>query len=412
MSNTYVILGNQFGDEAKGKLVDYLVDKAGENAVVFRFNGGCNAGHTIKVGETKFYSHLFPSGCFSGKTKNYLGPGVVVNLKALFDEYEDHTSKGLDLTNKFFISELAHITFNCHVEIDKRMNSSIGTTNKGIGPTYSDIASRKGMRFDQLLQENWKEQLKDLYNYHNICLDYVELDYIEGKLEQIKKWVIPQYVIENEFNNENNVIFIEGANALMLDTYHGTYPYVTSSHCSLSGVFTGLGISPKYMKTRKWEIIGVAKCYITRVGGGVLPTEDKTEIGSEIQRIGGEIGVTTGRKRRCGWLDLPQLKYANNINGTDYLNITKLDVLSFLDEIKVCTKYNTEIYPSNENKLSKVVPEYVSLPGWKGFNISKCETWDELHPNIKSFIKFIESETGIKVKYINSGPERNQMIIL
>jgi adenylosuccinate synthase len=412
MTNTFVVLGQQFGDEAKGKLVDYLVEKYKDNAVVFRFNGGNNAGHTIKIDNIKYFSHLFPSGSFTPGVKNYLGPGVVINLRGLFDEYNEHISKGINLDNRFFISELCHITFDVHILLDKAHNKNIGTTNKGIGPTYSDIASRKGIRLDMLLGDNWENHLLNLYNFHNYELQESEKDFIISCKEMLMKWCVPQNKIIDEFNNSNNNIIIEGANAFMLDNFHGTYPFVTSSHCSFAGVFTGLGLCPSYLNKRSWEIIGVSKSYITRVGGGVLPTEEFSEIGTKIQEIGGEVGVTTGRNRRCGWIDIPQLIFANNINGITHLNITKLDVLSFLDKINICIKYtDIDNYPSNEEKLKNVKPEYLVIDGWKGFDISKCKTFNDLHPNIINFINIIEKLTNIPIKYINTGSERTQMIV-
>jgi adenylosuccinate synthase len=263
-----------------------------------------------------------------------------------------------------------------------------------------------------LLGNDWLDYLTNLYNFHNYELQQSEIEFINSCKEKLIQWCVPQNDIIQQFNNDNNTIIIEGANAFMLDIFHGTYPFVTSSHCSFAGVFTGLGISPTYLNKRDWEIIGVCKSYITRVGGGVLPTEDFTDIGIKIQEIGGEIGVTTGRKRRCGWIDIPQLNFANNTNSITHLNITKLDVLSFLDKIKICTNYhNIDDFPSNEEKLRKIKPKYIEIDGWKNFDISKCYSFNQLHPNIIKFINIIEDLTNIPVKYINTGSERSQMII-
>ncbi len=442
----HIVLGAQFGDEGKGKLVDSLVSKLTQSdgrLVCVRINGGSNAGHTVKVDGKYYYSHLLPSGVITSGVVGLLGNGVVVNLRALFKEIAEFKVNGVDVTGRLLISNRAHITTLLHCLIDEIEGRLIGTTKQGIGPTYADKMSRKGLRMDTLLDANWTQSLETLYEYHKDLLkDYFydhtfvtkdsdghELrftskqslfDYDQSLIQNNLKFLTQiQVDIPNYLNQGNNPsLLIEGANATMLDIEFGTYPYVTSSSCSVGGVITGSGLSLKALTKMKTEVIGVTKIYITRVGGGTLPTELDNEIGQTIQKRGGEVGVTTGRIRRCGWLDLPQLKYSCQISGFDCLNLTKLDVLNFLDEIQICIKYvNTQTgeevknFPSNEMELTKVTPIYQTFQGWKDCDFSTCHQWSDLPESVKMVVEFIENYTQTPIKYINTGQERDAIII-
>jgi adenylosuccinate synthase len=432
---SYVVLGAQFGDEGKGKLVDIL---SKNTDMCIKGNGGSNAGHTIVVNGVHYYMHLIPSGVIHKNVIGILGNGVVINLVALFKESAELSKLGVDIKGRLFISNKAHITLSSHKLVDEIENKAIGTTKQGIGPTYSDMARRKGIRMDDLLTDNYSDKIAKFYSElpasyqtyiqnNTIEIDsnkYTSLDelckydisMIKQNIDFLRTLIIDATHFVN-LNNDKKMI-IEGANAAMLDINFGTYPYVTSSTCTVGCVFTGIGISPKLFNQMKFQVIGVTKGYITRVGGGTLPTEISDDRGKQIQKIGGEIGVTTGRIRRCGWLDLPQLKYSCMLNGFDSLNLTKLDVLSFLDKIPVCVEYKdknnktiTE-YPSNEEELTKVIPVYVELDGWPKFDLDKCQKITDLHPNIIKFIQFIEKSIGTPIKYINTGKDRDSIIII
>lgn len=445
-----IVLGAQFGDEGKGKLVDFLVSRlitAGGSLYCLRFNGGSNAGHTVKVGNKYYYTHLIPSGVICDGVTGILGNGVVVNIRALFKEINDFKNNGIDLTGRVLISKGAHITTLLHCLIDELEGRLIGTTKQGIGPTYADKMGRKGIRMDTLLDPSWETKLKTLYDHHRDLLKeyfydtkFVTTDSDGNKLTFTNTQDLMSYdiqllvqhmdalqsmmvdvgtVLKNPFRPN---IFIEGANATMLDVDFGTYPFVTSSNCTIGGVLTGSGLNLRNLCQMQTEVVGVTKAYITRVGGGVLPTEIKDDefytVGQTIQKRGNEIGVTTGRIRRCGWLDLPQLKYSCDVNGFTCLNLTKLDVLSFLDTISVCVKYidkntgtNKNEFPSNETELSKVTPVYETLLGWKDFDFNTVKCWNQFPRSVKDFITMIESYVQIPVKYINTGQERDSIIV-
>lgn len=456
---SYIVFGVQFGDEGKGKIVDYLSNKT---HAVIRWNGGKNAGHTIKVGDVVYHTHLLPSGIVTDNVLCLIGNGVVIKLDGLQSEINDIESKGIkNIKERLFISNKASVTLNLHCLLDKLMNGHIGTTNQGIGPTYADHASRIGLTINDIVGDldTCFAKVAKIYDHHmpfvmskqSNDIDNVKRTQEYQTLYEQDKQLIQQFR-EQQYNvcdtthmlnkmlNEGKNVLFEGANAAMLDIDHGTYPYVTSSSCTIGGVLTGSGLSVKTMKTKNIKTIGVFKGYITRVGGGVLPTELLDEIGEILQREGAEFGVTTGRKRRCGWLDLVQLKYACEIDGIDYLNIAKLDILKHFDEIRACVGYvketsninkNTEhgfdsvedsdisstsvesleSYPADENDLKTVMPVYQNFEGWKDFDISQCKTWEDLHPNIQKYINFIEQYVGIAVKFINTGAERDDMIV-
>lgn len=421
-----VVLGSQWGDEGKGKLVDLLCDNI---EVCARCQGGNNAGHTIVVGKTKYDFHMLPSGLVNPNCLNLVGSGVVVHIPSFFDELEKIENQGLKCSDRLFLSSRAHLVFDFHQRVDKLREAelsgnkkSIGTTGKGIGPTYSTKASRSGIRVHHLVSNEpgaWEEfetKLRRLFATRQ--KRYGEFEYnVEDELNRYKilKEKISPFVVDSvEFMHkalkENKKILVEGANALMLDLDFGTYPYVTSSNTGIGGVLTGLGIPPKSIK----NIYGVVKAYTTRVGEGPFPTEQLNEVGEKLQDIGFEFGVTTGRKRRCGWLDLVVLKYSTWINGYTSLNITKLDVLDTFKEIKVAVdyKYNGEIlksFPECLNVLGKVEVVYKTFQGWEE-DITQIKTYEELPENAKIYLKFIEDYLEVPIQWVGTGPARESML--
>ncbi|KAK6463820.1 Adenylosuccinate synthetase (IMP--aspartate ligase) [Scheffersomyces coipomensis] len=421
-----VVLGSQWGDEGKGKLVDVLCD---DIDVCARCQGGNNAGHTIVVGKTKYDFHMLPSGLVNPNCLNLVGSGVVIHVPSFFQELENLEKKGLHCRDRLFISSRAHLVFDFHQRTDKLKEAelsinktAIGTTGKGIGPTYSTKASRSGIRVHHLVSEDpeaW-EEFKVRYNrlIESRLKRYGEFDYdTEAELkqyelyrEQLRPFVVDSIDFMHTAIENKKKILVEGANALMLDIDFGTYPYVTSSSTGIGGVLTGLGIPPKTIR----NVYGVVKAYTTRVGEGPFPTEQLNEDGEALQTIGAEFGVTTGRKRRCGWLDLVVLKYSTLINGYTSLNITKLDVLDSFKEIKIGVSYKLngetlKSFPEDLIKLGKVEVEYKTLPGWES-DITKIKTYDELPTNAKLYLKFIEDFVGVPIQWVGTGPARESML--
>lgn len=409
-----VVLGSQWGDEGKGKLVDILCD---EIDVCARCQGGNNAGHTIVVKDVKYDFHMLPSGLVNPKCLNLLGSGVVVHVPSFFEELENLEKKGLEGRDRLFVSSRAHLVFDFHQRTDKlkeaelsQNKKSIGTTGKGIGPTYSTKASRSGIRVHHLVSQEPEAWDEFKLRYHRLVESrykrYGEFDYdIEGELAKYEKYrellrpfVVDSVAFMQKAIADKKKILVEGANALMLDLDFGTYPYVTSSATGIGGVLTGLGIPPKQIR----NVYGVVKAYTTRVGEGPFPTEQLNADGETLQTVGAEYGVTTGRKRRCGWLDLVVLKYSNAINGYTHLNITKLDVLDSFKEIKVAVAYNyngekLESFPEDLAKLGKVDVEYVTLPGWEQ-DISKITDYKDLPENAKKYLEYIENFLDVPIK--------------
>ncbi|KAI8390980.1 Adenylosuccinate synthetase [Radiomyces spectabilis] len=414
-----VVLGAQWGDEGKGKLSDIL---CGEADVCARCQGGNNAGHTIVVNNVKYDFHILPSGLINPNCVCVIGAGVVIHLPSFFEEKEKLEAKGLDCDKRLFVSDRAHLVFDLHQMIDGLKEAelgrgSIGTTRKGIGPTYSSKASRSGLRVHHLY--NFEEfEAKFRVMVENKRKRYGQFEYdVEAELvrykelaERLRPYVIDSISYLHEQLKQNKRVLVEGANALMLDLDFGTYPYVTSSATSVGGVCTGLGVAPNKIT----NVLGVVKAYTTRVGGGPFPTEQLNEIGEHLQTVGFEFGVTTGRKRRCGWLDLVVLKYSTMINGYTSLNITKLDILDQLPTIKVGVAYLLDgkplaSFPADLSVLEKIEVQYKEMPGWMT-DISKCRTWEELPENAKKYIEMIERESGVPVEWIGVGPGRDEMI--
>lgn len=391
MNNT-AIIGSQWGDEGKGKIIDLLSEKF--NTIV-RFAGGDNAGHTIVVKSNKHVFHLLPSAILRTNKLCVIGNGVVINPKKLLTELNQLKQSNIK-TAKLLISEKCHLILPKHIAEDKKKGGKIGTTARGIGPTYTDAVARKGVRIMDLLESKsfrpkiYLEYLKLLQAHPRVTI---------GDCSQLL----------NKLQQKNSPILFEGAQATLLDIYHGTYPYVTSSHPTIGGIFTGTGFRP-----RNLHMIGVAKAYTTRVGKGPFPTELKGKFGSKLRDLGGEYGSTTGRPRRCGWLDLTILRYAKIINGLDALTVTKLDVLDKLKEIKVCTSYKLgsktlKVFPTNLNTLAKVKPIYQTIKGWQT-DTTSIRKFSNLPTTAKKYLNLIQKQTGLPISYIGVGPDRSQTI--
>ncbi|KGG79501.1 adenylosuccinate synthetase [Caloranaerobacter azorensis H53214] len=422
--NTLVILGAQWGDEGKGKITDFLSEKAD---IVVRYQGGDNAGHTVEIGEKQFKLHLIPSGIFYEEKVCVIGNGVVVNPKSLLEEIKYLNDRGIK-TDNLRISDRAHIIFPYHIKLDeleekKRGKSKIGTTIKGIGPCYRDKVERSGIRmcdifYKDILEEKIRRNIREkneiiekLYEERGLDEDSIVAEYMDY-LEQIKKYVVDTTALLNEAIEDGKKILFEGAQGTLLDIDFGTYPYVTSSHPISGGVTVGTGISPFGIS----EVLGVVKAYTTRVGKGPFPTELFDETGDMIREKGHEYGTTTGRARRCGWLDTVMLRYSARINGLTSIVITKLDTLGGFEKIKICTAYELDgkvikDFPSSLETLKRCKPIYEVLDGWKEEEIENVKTFDDLPENAKKYIYKIEELTGVKVKMVSIGPNRNATIL-
>ena len=423
-----VLLGLQWGDEGKGKLVDFITPNYD---IIARFQGGANAGHTLIFDGEKHVLHLIPSGIFRDNCINIIGSGVVVDPIALVEEIKLLESHGVNVKPKLKISNKAHLILPTHRVLDKaseldKGDKKIGSTLKGIGPTYMDKTGRNGVRMGDIFN-NLKEKynvLKEkhflIMERHKTTLEWLDLySQIEKEellwfesIEYLKQidFIDSEYFI-NKALKERKTILAEGAQGSLLDVDYGTYPFVTSSNTTISGVISGLGVSPHSIGS----VTGIFKAYTTRVGSGPFPTELDNEVGEKMRQIGQEFGATTGRSRRCGWLDLPALKYSCMINGVTELNIMKLDVLSHFETIKVCVGYNYrgEVYKDTiPFDLSDLDIEliYKELRGWN-VDITNCKTYDELPEEAKDYISFILTEVNIPITRISVGPDRLQTIM-
>ncbi len=413
-----VTIGAQWGDEGKGKLVDIL---AKEYDIVARAAGGANAGHTIEVEDEKFIFHLVPSGVIQGKTC-IIGNGCVIHLPTLLDEIKTLNERDITVKGKLFISERAHILFDFHKQLDQMQEESkgdnkIGSTKRGIGPAYTSKISRSGLRMGTLIYDFnfFERKLRELANELNAAYDLnidteAELILYATLRETFKDLVIDTSKFLYDEMRKGKTVIAEGAQGAMLDIDHGTYPYVTSSNTCIGGTCAGLGIAP----TKITSVLGIVKAYTTRVGGGIFPTELLNEDGDRLREVGHEFGATTGRPRRCGWLDIVQLKAANRVNGITHINLTKLDVLSGMKELKVAVKYSLngkEIFdiPLSENDQEKLDIEYGTFDGWDE-DITSCEKYEDLPKNAKKYIEAIEKMLEVKVNFIGVGPKRSQII--
>ena len=421
--NVSVLVGSQWGDEGKGKIVDILSERYD---IVARYQGGANAGHTIVIGEQQFILHLIPSGILRDGIECVIGNGVVIDPQALLDEIRFLEEHGIDIKGRLFISHNAHLIMPYHKVLDSINESGenkIGTTGRGIGPCYIDKYDRKGIRIVDLLDKtelekkirrNVKEKnklLKNIYSHEELDVDKIVEEYLAFN-KAIKQYItdVPAYL--DKAIKDGKSVLMEGAQGALLDIDHGTYPYVTSSSPTSGGACIGVGVPP----TQITSVFGIVKAYVTRVGLGPFPTEIEGEKGEQLRQWGAEFGATTGRPRRCGWFDAFLLNYSRMINGIERVAITKLDVLSNFDEIKVCVGYEIngkqlQSFPTTESQLSKVVPIYETLPGWKT-DITNVKTYDELPAETKNYLSFISEHSGFEIAFVSVGPKRSQTIEL
>jgi len=423
-----VVLGGQWGDEGKGKLVDILAQTVD---VCCRFNGGANAGHTLVVEGKKYAFHLVPCGMMNRSSKNLIGNGVVVHIPTMLQELAQLKDFDPNALKRIFISDRAAVLLDTHKSIDGLIEDeksgsstgSLGTTKRGIGPCYASKINRNGLRFVDLLDvERLPAKMRELYTFQE--LHYAAAIQEHDREEEIKRHVeyakllAPQIVdclsfLHDEIGRGSRIL-IEGANAALLDIDFGTFPYVTSSSTTIGGVFTGLGVSPKQVDC----VIGVVKAYTTRVGAGPFPTELHDAVGQRLRDRGFEYGTTTGRPRRCGWLDLQVVKYAALLNGYESINITKLDVLTGLAELKLAVGYKLKgkrlppcAMPAGLEDLASVEVEWVTLPGWQE-DISKCLSYSQLPKAAQKYLKAIEEYSGVAVSWVGVGPGREDMFIM
>ncbi len=418
-----IIVGSQWGDEGKGKIVDILSERFD---IVVRYQGGANAGHTVEIGDKKFILHLIPSGILRENVMCVIGNGVVIDPKALLEEISLLEGMGITIKGRLLISHNAHLIMPYHKFLDSLNESGaskIGTTGRGIGPCYIDKYARKGIKIVDLLdkknlEEKIKLNLEEKNNFIKKIFDQKELDVDEIIKEYLEfDDAIDQYITDsalylNSALDEGKSILLEGAQGALLDVDFGTYPFVTSSNPTSGGACTGSGIPP----TKITSVIGIVKAYTTRVGLGPFPTELLDKDGEDLRRVGAEFGATTGRPRRCGWYDAFLSNYSRMINGIQRVAITKLDVLSHFDQIKVCVAYEIngkrlKSFPTNENQMKQVIPIYETLPGWKT-EITHCTEFDQLPNEAKDYLQFISQQSGFEIGMISVGPNRRQTIEL
>lgn len=417
-----VVLGLQWGDEGKGKVVDLL---AKNSDYVVRFHGGNNAGHTVVLGNKKFFFRLIPSGIFHKRPKAIIGNGVVVDLEVLLNEINILEAEGLNLKNKLFISPRCHLILPYHKELDiayenSRGSKKLGTTKRGIGPAYSDKVTYNGIRFYELLdwkafekaftfQARIKNKILQIFDVSPINIKS-SLKTIKAIRSRVLPFIYDNYLLLDKAIKDKKNILLEGAHGIMLDTDWSPYPYSTASNVLTGAVNTGAGIPIKKVN----NVIGVVKAFLSRVGEGPLPTELHSNLANQIRESGGEYGTTTGRPRRIGWLDLETVKFSCEINDVNQIVITKLDILSGLKEIKVCTGYKlndkTINYSScGYNELRNLKPVYKTFKGWSK-DISSVRKFNDLPPECRTYLKFIEKFLSVKTKFVSVGAERNANI--
>jgi adenylosuccinate synthase len=423
MSNL-IVLGAQWGDEGKGKIVDLFSDKFD---AVARYQGGHNAGHTVFIGAQKFVLKLIPSGILRPGVQAVIGNGVVIDPGALLEEIRGLEAAGVQVRSQLKISDRAHVIFPFHRTIEKISEGrpdrvAIGTTSRGIGPCYEDKIARRGIRIADLVDCDFPGlyralaedkqliaaafQITDRVNFDEILNQYKQF------ADQIRPLACDTSHLLNEMVRDGKSILFEGAQGTMLDIDFGTYPFVTSSSASAGGACTGTGVAPNKID----GIVGVSKAYITRVGGGPFPSEDLTELGESIRKAGNEFGSVTGRPRRCGWFDVPLLRYTAEVNGFDSLIITKLDVLDHLDEIPVCVAYEVDgkvvtQMPASTRRMEAIKPVFERLPGWKTKTQGVTQL-NQLPPAARNYLKFLEDRTGVEVGSVSNGPERSETMIV
>ena len=417
-----VLVGAQWGDEGKGKATDLLGSRVD---YCVRYQGGNNAGHTVVIGDKKFALHLLPSGILTPEVTPVIGNGVVIDVAVLFEEIDGLEAQGID-TSRLLISANAHLITPYHVTLDKVTerflgNAKIGTTGRGIGPSYADKISRLGIRVQDLFDEkilrakiegsllSKNQVLVKVFNRRAVTVDEVVENLMEHA-ERLRPYVADTSLLLNRALDENKVVLLEGGQGTLLDVDHGTYPFVTSSNPTAGGACAGSGIGP----TKITGVVGILKAYTTRVGSGPFPTELLDDDGEKLRTIGGERGVTTGRPRRCGWFDAPIARYATRINGLTDIFLTKLDVLTGWEKIPVCVAYDidgtrTEELPMTQTEFHHAKPIYEMLPGWSE-DISGAKTMEDLPANARSYIKFLEDVSGTPISAVGVGQDRNATI--
>ena len=418
MKKSLILVGTQWGDEGKGKIVDFYSKKFD---AVCRFQGGHNAGHTIYKQEEKFVLHLIPSGIFYDHVSCFIGQGVILSIDSLLEEIEQLEQKGINLEGKLRISRYCSLLLPLHAKIDQLREdnkNSIGTTRRGIGPAYEDKTARRSIKaFDLEDNDLFETKLKSLVEYYNYQIQNIHgsepfsYEEVYSELMQSYKKAAKYFgdvtdTLENMYEQGGNILY-EGAQGTLLDVDYGTYPYVTSSNT----LATSVGIGSGFPKSIYSDVLGVAKAYTTRVGAGPFPTELFCDVGQKIAELGHEFGATTGRPRRCGWLDLVALKYSAKLNNLTELCITKLDVLDAFEEIKACIGYkvNGEETPFKSRLLHKAEPIYKDFKGWN-CSLADCENYDSLPDKAKDFLNFIENFVGVKISLISNGPNREDLI--
>ena len=418
MENSLILVGTQWGDEGKGKIVDYFSEKF---SAVCRFQGGHNAGHTIYNDKKKFVLHLIPSGIFYDHVSCFIGQGVILSLDSLLEEVETIESKGINLDGKLRISRYCSLLLPVHAKIDQLREDNknkIGTTRRGIGPAYEDKTARRSIKaFDLEDDSLLEDKLKNLLDYYNFQIENIHkaekfnyqevFDNLKETYSKTSKFFGDVTDSLEEIYEKGNHILYEGAQGTLLDVDYGTYPYVTSSNT----LATSVGVGSGFPKSIYADVLGIVKAYTTRVGEGPFPTELHDEYGEKIAKIGNEFGATTGRPRRCGWLDLVALKYSAKLNNLTNLCVTKLDVLDSFSEIKVCDEYeiDNEIVQYKSRQLHKVKPKYKIFKGWEQ-SLSQCQKYSELPKEAREFLEFIEDYTKVKISLISNGPQRNDLI--
>ncbi len=421
MTKVDVLLGLQWGDEGKGKIVDVLTPKYD---IVARFQGGPNAGHTLEFNGTKHVLHTIPSGIFHEHVTNIVGNGVVIDPNVFATEIEKLTAKNVNVAARLLISKKAHLILPTHKLLDaaseaEKGKSKIGSTLKGIGPTYMDKTGRNGLRIGDILSENFLEKYNTLVEKHKKMLSHFQFEYSLDEMEAA--WFEGIEVLktltfidsENYLHKairEDKKILAEGAQGSLLDIDFGSYPFVTSSNTVAAGACTGLGVAPNSIGSA----FGIFKAYCTRVGSGPFPTELDNEVGERMRKEGNEFGSTTGRARRCGWLDIPALRYACRLNGITELYMMKADILSIFEEIHVCTHYNINGLQTDEMPYDlldgKVEPIYTTLKGWNA-DLTQIRTIEAFPQELSDYIAFIEKELEIPITYVSVGPDREQTIV-
>jgi len=423
MSRT-VLIGSQWGDEGKGKIIDVLT--ANVDWVV-RYQGGNNAGHTVEIGDQKYVLHLTPSGILRDNCKCVIGNGLVVDIIGLMDELTDLAKRGIEFGDRLFISDRAHIVLQYHKELDGAKegqlgdDKKIGTTQRGIGPAYSDKVNRTGLRIGDILEDDFLDQVKTRAQTKNeelACMGAKPLDIdellvtVKEAADYLRPFICDTVPLLHEAVVNDDEILFEGAQGVMLDVDFGTYPFVTSSNTGAGGAPAGSGIPPNAID----RVVGIVKAYTTRVGGGPFPTELHDEMGAHIAKVGNEFGATTGRPRRCGWFDGVVARYSAMVGGINEWALMKLDVLDAVETIRVCVAYECDgerldSVPASIRKLERCVPVYEDFKGWNT-PTTGCTSWDELPEQARKYVQYLEDLTGVKVSILSVGPQRSSTLLL